>query len=87
MAQIMIMFALAPVIAPVIGGWLQTWFGWRAVFALLVCSASPCGWPAGSSRKRCPRTGASRCASTIWQSLPWRAELTRLPADLRRAGL
>ncbi|NMQ26805.1 Bcr/CflA family efflux MFS transporter [Candidatus Accumulibacter phosphatis] len=35
-AQIMIMFAAASVIAPVLGGWLQTWFGWRAVFALLV---------------------------------------------------
>ena len=35
-AQIMMMFALAPVIAPVLGGWLQSWFGWRAVFALLV---------------------------------------------------
>jgi len=35
-AQIMIMFALAPMIAPLLGGWLQTWFGWRAVFALLV---------------------------------------------------
>ena len=35
-AQITMMFALAPVIAPLIGGWLQTWFGWRSVFAFLV---------------------------------------------------
>lgn len=35
-AQITMMFALAPAMAPVLGGWLQTWFGWRAVFALLV---------------------------------------------------
>jgi DHA1 family bicyclomycin/chloramphenicol resistance-like MFS transporter len=39
-AQIMIMFALAPMIAPLLGGWLQTWFGWRAVFALLVFLSS-----------------------------------------------
>lgn len=36
MAQITMMFALAPAIAPVIGGWLQTWFGWRSIFAFLV---------------------------------------------------
>lgn len=36
MAQITMMFALAPAAAPVIGGWLQTWFGWRMVFAFLV---------------------------------------------------
>ena len=36
MAHITMMFALAPAIAPVIGGRLQSWFGWRAVFAFLV---------------------------------------------------
>ena len=35
MSQITMMFALAPAIAPVIGGWLQSFFGWRAVFAFL----------------------------------------------------
>jgi len=38
MAQITMMFALAPAIAPVIGGWLQTAFGWRSVFAFLALS-------------------------------------------------
>jgi DHA1 family bicyclomycin/chloramphenicol resistance-like MFS transporter len=38
MSQITMMFALAPAIAPVIGGWLQSWFGWRSVFAFLVVS-------------------------------------------------
>lgn len=38
MAHITMMFALAPAIAPVIGGWLQTFFGWRSVFAFLVLS-------------------------------------------------
>lgn len=36
MSRITMMFALAPAVAPVIGGWLQTLFGWRSVFAFLV---------------------------------------------------
>ena len=36
MAHITMMFALAPAIAPVIGGRLQAWFGWRSIFAFLV---------------------------------------------------
>lgn len=35
-SQITMMFALAPVIAPLLGGWLQVCFGWRSVFAFLV---------------------------------------------------
>jgi len=40
MAQVMMMFALAPAIAPVIGGWLDEWFGWRAVFYFLAVYSS-----------------------------------------------
>ena len=40
MSQITMMFALAPAVAPVIGGWLQTLFGWRSVFAFLVLSTA-----------------------------------------------
>ncbi len=40
MSQISMMFALAPAIAPLIGGWLQTLFGWRSVFAFLVLSTA-----------------------------------------------
>jgi DHA1 family bicyclomycin/chloramphenicol resistance-like MFS transporter len=40
MSQITMMFALAPAIAPVIGGWLQTFFGWRSVFAFLVLATA-----------------------------------------------
>ncbi len=39
MSQVSLTFALAPAIAPVIGGWLQAWFGWRAVFVFLVSFA------------------------------------------------
>ena len=35
MAHVAMTFALAPAIAPVIGGWLQSWFGWRSVFVFL----------------------------------------------------
>lgn len=38
MSRITMMFALAPAVAPVIGGWLQVGFGWRSVFAFLVLS-------------------------------------------------
>jgi len=40
MAQITMMFALAPAIAPVIGGWLQIAFGWRSIFAFLVLATA-----------------------------------------------
>lgn len=36
MSHISMMFALAPAIAPVIGGRLQQWFGWQSVFVFLV---------------------------------------------------
>ncbi len=35
LSDVTIVFAVAPAIAPVLGGWLQVWFGWRAVFAFL----------------------------------------------------
>ena len=35
LARVMMMFALAPAIAPVIGGWLQDTFDWRSVFYFL----------------------------------------------------
>ncbi len=40
MSQITMMFALAPAVAPVIGGWLQNFFGWRSIFAFLVVSTA-----------------------------------------------
>ena len=36
MSHITMMFAIAPAIAPVIGGRLQLWFGWRSVFVFMV---------------------------------------------------
>jgi DHA1 family bicyclomycin/chloramphenicol resistance-like MFS transporter len=35
MSQMMLMFALAPAVAPIVGGWLHDSFGWRSVFVFL----------------------------------------------------
>ena len=44
MSQITMMFALAPAIAPVIGGWLQILFGWRSVIVFRVLATGEL-WP------------------------------------------
>lgn len=36
MSQVMLIFALAPAVAPIIGGWLHDVLGWRSVFWFLV---------------------------------------------------
>jgi len=38
-AHVMMVFGVAPAIAPVIGGWLEVWSGWRANFALMAVLA------------------------------------------------
>ncbi len=35
MSHVMLVFAAAPALAPVIGGWLESLFGWRSVFLFL----------------------------------------------------
>ena len=35
MARVTMIFGIAPALAPIIGGWLHTWFGWRAIFIFL----------------------------------------------------
>ncbi|WP_246860715.1 multidrug effflux MFS transporter [Noviherbaspirillum sp. UKPF54] len=35
MSDVTVAFAVAPAAAPVLGGWLQLWFGWRSVFVFL----------------------------------------------------
>ena len=39
MSHVATIFTIAPVLAPIVGGWLQVWFGWRAVFVFLVIFA------------------------------------------------
>ncbi len=36
MSLVTMIFGVAPAIAPIIGGWLQAWFGWRSVFVFLL---------------------------------------------------
>jgi len=36
MATISMIFSIAPAIAPVLGGWIHVWFGWRYVFGFMV---------------------------------------------------
>ena len=43
MSHMTMMFALAPAIAPVIGGRLQEWFGWRSVFAFIALATLAVG--------------------------------------------
>ena len=40
MAMVAIVFAVAPAIAPIVGGWLQFWFGWRAIFVFMAAYSS-----------------------------------------------
>ncbi len=39
MSQVMMMFALAPAVAPLLGGWLHVQFGWHSVFWFLAAFA------------------------------------------------
>jgi MFS transporter, DHA1 family, multidrug resistance protein len=36
MSRVATIFTIAPIVAPVLGGWLAIWFGWRSVFVFLV---------------------------------------------------
>jgi DHA1 family bicyclomycin/chloramphenicol resistance-like MFS transporter len=36
MSHVATIFTVAPVVAPVAGGYLQSWFGWRSIFILLI---------------------------------------------------
>lgn len=40
MSTVTMIFGVAPAIAPIIGGWLQAWLGWRSVFAFLTAYAA-----------------------------------------------
>ncbi len=40
MAMVTMIFGLAPAVAPILGGWLEVWFGWRSIFAFLVLFAA-----------------------------------------------
>ena len=35
MSHVATIFTIAPVLAPVLGGWIQVWFGWRYIFVFM----------------------------------------------------
>lgn len=70
MAQISMMFALAPALAPLIGGWLQVHFGWRSVFAFLCAMTTLI---------------VLACWRFMPETLPEQARRSLAPASLARA--
>jgi DHA1 family bicyclomycin/chloramphenicol resistance-like MFS transporter len=40
MSRVALVFAVAPALGPVVGGWLHVWLGWRSVFAFLALFAA-----------------------------------------------
>ena len=86
MAAIM---ALAPLVAPLIGGVLQTVFGWRSNFVALFCfgAAGAGRWSGCCCRRRCASARRSRCRScsiaAVLSPLPRRPQL-RHPSRHRR---
>ena len=39
MSNVMVIFAIAPAVAPVFGGYLHQWFGWRSIFAFMLVAS------------------------------------------------
>ena len=39
MSNVMVIFAIAPAIAPVFGGYLHQWLGWRSIFAFMLIAS------------------------------------------------
>jgi len=80
MALVTTIFAVAPAIAPVIGGWLHHWFGWRAVFVFMTLFATSVGWWCWASlpetlsvERRQPFHPAylARAYWNVWTNLPF----------------
>jgi DHA1 family bicyclomycin/chloramphenicol resistance-like MFS transporter len=43
MSTITMIFSIAPAVAPVLGGWIHVWFGWRYVFGFMVVAGVSLG--------------------------------------------
>ena len=80
MALVTIIFAVAPAVAPVIGGWLHHWFGWRSVFVFMTVFAAAVGWwcwralpETLSVERRQPFHPAylARAYWSVWTNLPF----------------
>ena len=47
MALVAMIFALAPALAPICGGWLLLWTGWRSIFIFLAILSASWWWSVG----------------------------------------
>lgn len=57
LSYVMMMFGVAPAIAPIIGGWLYQWLGWRSIFwFLFVGGAALTLWAALALRETLPKS-------------------------------
>jgi len=55
MAQVTMMFALAPAVAPILGGWLHELWGWRSIFWFLLCFSLLLVWMVKGIRETLPK--------------------------------
>jgi MFS transporter, DHA1 family, multidrug resistance protein len=44
MAEVTVMSGVGPVLAPIVGGWLHVWFGWRGPFCFLALLGATLWW-------------------------------------------
>jgi MFS transporter, DHA1 family, multidrug resistance protein len=85
MSQVATIFTIAPVMAPVVGGWLQVWTGWRSIFgfmALLTGFILFCTWrmlPETLPKEKRQRLNAAFLAKSYWKVLT-------MPAFLMACG-
>jgi MFS transporter, DHA1 family, multidrug resistance protein len=70
MAQVTVVSCLAPAIAPILGGWLHVWFGWRSPFLFLGLLGTALFWT---------------CLKWLPESLPPQARQSFHPAALTRS--
>jgi DHA1 family bicyclomycin/chloramphenicol resistance-like MFS transporter len=75
MSHVTLVFAVAPAVAPIIGGRLQVWWGWRSVFVFLVLFGgvawSLCRWllPETLPQERRRPIHAGSLARSYWEVL------------------
>ncbi len=57
LSHVMMMFGVAPAIAPIIGGWLYQWLGWRSIFWFLFLGGAVLTvWAALALRETLPKS-------------------------------